>query len=300
MVDFSFITEHIISTDKRMTQTSVLLVGAGQIASVLAQQLFAQGWQVTGLRRQVDKLPANIIPLQADLTDPSSLQVLHDRPFDYVVITLTPDESTEAAYRRIYIDGTHNLLQALKHPPKRILFVSSTSVYHQHQGEWVNETSPTQPLRFNGVILCEAEQLIRRCGVSNTCIRFGGIYGAARTRLLRDVQQGLTSARDQHWSNRIHQDDAVNVLQHLLLKAVRGEILDDCYIAVDDQPVKLVEVKNWMAIQLNLPYRWQTAEASNIGRRCSNHRLKASGFSLQYSDYQAGYRQLILDAQNTT
>jgi nucleoside-diphosphate-sugar epimerase len=284
--------------DKRMTQTSVLLVGAGQIASVLAQQLFAQGWQVIGLRRRADKLPANIIPLQADLTDPASLQVLHDCRFDYVVITLTPDESTEAAYRRIYIDATHNLLQALKHPPKHILFVSSTSVYHQQQGEWVDEMSPTKPSRFNGVILCDAEQLIRNCGVSNTSIRFGGIYGSTRTRLLRDVQQGLASARDQHWSNRIHQQDAVNVLQHLLLQLSRGQILDDCYIAVDDQPVKLIDVKNWMAIQLNLPYRWQpevdSTGGSNIGRRCSNHRLKASGFSFQYSDYQAGYRQMIL------
>lgn len=278
-----------------MTQTSVLLAGVGQMASVLAQQLFAQGWQVTGLRRQVEKLPAKIIPLQADLADASSLQVLHESHFDYVVITLTPDESTEAAYRRIYLDGTRNLLQALKHPPKHIFFVSSTSVYHQQHGEWVDEMSAAQAQQFNGAVMLEAERIVQNSGIPATCVRFGGIYGGQRTRLLRDVQQGAESARDAQWSNRIHQQDAVNVLRYLLNLAEAGEALASCYVAVDDAPVKLAEVKNWLAIELDLPYRWQTDEQSisAIGRRCSNHRLKASGFRFQYADYQAGYRPML-------
>lgn len=283
-----------------MAKPSILLAGAGDIASLLAEPLSAQGWQPFGLRRNSTLLSSLMTPLTADLLQPESLTALHTQSFAAVIVTLTPDEHSEAGYRRTYLDATRNLLDALKIPPQLLLFASSTSVYGQQHGEWVDELSPAEATAFNGRILREAEQLVLNSGLRACCIRFGGIYGSGRTRLLNDVHNGVHSPRDTQWSNRIHEQDAAEVLLHLLQQAHAGNTLEPVYIAVDDTPAPLAEVKNWLAEQLGVAHRWPQAEAQQYGgRRCSNTRLKASGFGCRYSDYRSGYRQLLAADRNT-
>jgi nucleoside-diphosphate-sugar epimerase len=286
-------------------QTSILLAGAGDIASLLGEQLLAQGWQISALRRNTALLSPvlrspSVTAIAADLLQADSLQALHQQRFDAVVITLTPDENSEAGYRRSYVDATRNLLAALRTPPRYVLFVSSTSVYGQQDGEWVDESSAADASVFNGRIMREAEQLILNSGIAASCVRFGGIYGAGRTRLLREVQNGSHSVRDNQWSNRIHEQDAASVLQHLLLRAQRGDKLAESYVAVDDAPAPLCVVKNWLAEQLGVTHRWpELDDTAYGGRRCNNALLKASGFTFRYADYHSGYQQLIAEYRNT-
>ena len=290
---------------QKTQQPSILLAGAGDIASLLGDALMAQGWQIFALRRNTALLSPtlrspSVTAISADLLQPDSLTRLHQQRFDAVVITLTPDDNSESGYRRSYLDATRNLLAALQQPPHLLLFVSSTSVYGQQHGEWVDENSATDASAFNGRIMRETEQLVLNSGIAASCIRFGGIYGPGRTRLLREVQNGAHSPRDHQWSNRIHEQDAANVLLHLLQLGQRGVKLAESYIAVDDAPAPLCAVKNWLAEQLHVTHRWPELEESAYGgRRCDNSLLKASGFGFTYADYCSGYPQLIAEYRNT-
>ena len=84
---------------ERLRNRKVGLVGCGDVGLRLASLLLAEGAEVTGFRRSVEKLPEGITPCRIDITDPASLQVLVNSAFDYVVVTLTPPGMSEAAYR---------------------------------------------------------------------------------------------------------------------------------------------------------------------------------------------------------
>ena len=85
----------------------------------------------------------------------------------------------DAGYRAAYVDGLHNLLAELEGrptPPRRVFFTSSTGVYGQDDGSWVNEGSPTEPGRFSGRRMVEAEGVLAASSIPHTSVRLGGIY----------------------------------------------------------------------------------------------------------------------------
>jgi nucleoside-diphosphate-sugar epimerase len=276
----------------------VLLVGCGDIAQRLAL-LLGDGYQLTGLRRHPESLPSAIEPLAADLCDSASVSAaLASRTFDYVVVTLTPGERTEARYRQVYVEGTRNLLTALQGAP-RLLFVSSTSVYAQEQGEVVDESSLAAGSGFSGRCLREAEELVAASAFTSANVRFSGIYGAGRSgRLLKSVREGTVDWNSAaQWSNRIHADDCARVLAFLIERWQAGTAPSPCYVASDNCPVQLGDVWQWIAKEIepanaaleNNSWRQQPAS----GKRCSNALLQQEGFRFLYPDFRAGYRQLL-------
>lgn len=285
----------------RDSQPSVLLVGCGDIAQRLAR-LLESNYRLTGLRRRPESLPSAIEPLATDLCDSYSVTAsLADRTFDYVVVTLTPGERTEARYRQVYVEGTRNLLAALQGAP-RVLFVSSTSVYAQDDGEVVDETSPAVGSGFSGSCLREAEELVAASALASTHVRFSGIYGSgrggnSRGRLLKSVREGTVDwASAAQWSNRIHADDCARVLAFLIERwQTAGIAPSPCYVASDSCPVQLGEIWQWIAHELGLDSAtdesWRQQVAS--GKRCSNALLQGEGFSFLYPDFRAGYRTLL-------
>ncbi len=275
---------------------SVLLVGCGDIAQRLALPL-ENSYQLTGLRRHPESLPPSIAPLAADLCDGASVsKALAGRSFDYVVITLTPGERTEARYQQVYVEGTRNLLAALSGTPK-LLFVSSTSVYAQDQGEIVDEASPAIGSGFSGRCLREAEELVAASNFASTSVRFSGIYGPNRGRLLRSVHDGTVDwSSAGQWSNRIHADDCARVLAFLIERWQADLAPSPCYIATDNVSTQLGDVWQWLANQMGVgnavqEKQWRDQPAS--GKRCSNNLLQSQGFSFLYPDFKAGYCTLL-------
>jgi dTDP-4-dehydrorhamnose reductase len=143
----------------------------------------------------------------------------------------------------------------------------------------------------------EAEAQINTSTFVSTVVRFSGIYGAERGRLLRQVQEGCVDiTQAAQWTNRIHADDCARVLAHLLCRWQRGETVAPCYVATDDCPVQAGEVWQWLAAQLAvrdplLDVDWHSAVAS--GKRCSNALLRREGFVFSSPDYRAGYQSLL-------
>ncbi len=276
---------------------SVLLVGCGDIAQRLAL-LLQDDYRLTGLRRHPQSLPSLISPLVADLCDSHSVSTaLADRTFDYVVITLTPGERSEERYRQVYVDGTRHLLAALQGEP-RLIFVSSTSVYAQDQGELVDESSPAIGSGFSGRCMREAEDLVASSNFASTNVRFSGIYGPGRERLLNMVREGrVDKSSAAQWSNRIHADDCAGVLAFLIKRWQSGTAPAPCYVASDNCPVQLGDVWQWLALEMAVANpvgdgSRHTQPATN-GKRCCNDLLQREGYSFLYPDFRAGYYQIL-------
>jgi nucleoside-diphosphate-sugar epimerase len=276
----------------------LLIVGCGDIGANTGRMLIRQGWQVCGLRRQGSAVPRPLQALEGDVTRPASLDVLAGLEFSHVLVTLTPGDFTAQAYRAVYCEGLANVLERLgAHPPARIVFASSTSVYHQNDGSWVDEASPTLPRSFSGQVMLEAERLLASCGIAATSVRFGGIYGPGRTRLIDRLKRGHIVASDYAaFSNRIHSADCAGALAHLLQADRNGQPLLPCYVAVDGHPAPLREVSEWLARACGLDITAMSEEPAPLrggNKRCRNGALLASGYRLQYQDYRAGYAELL-------
>lgn len=274
----------------------ILIAGCGYVGSGLAERLLAAGHEVVALRRDPSRLSPELIRIAADLTDPSQLAQLGDlpAPFDYVFFTASSDASTEDAYRAIYVRGLSNLIRVLaeRGAPKRLFYTSSTAVYGQDDGSWVDEDSPTEPRSFHGRILLESERLVHTAPFPGTVVRLSGIYGPERSSLLRRLQEGtLRVATRPAFSNRIHRDDCAGVLAHLMT-------LDDpapVYLASDDEPVYWHVLFDWLADRLGVarPERDEDARPPSSSKRCSNARLRASGYAMQYPTFRDGYAPIL-------
>ena len=282
-------------------KSNILIVGCGDIGIPLGHTLSLAGNQVWGLRRTT-QLPAPLRTINADVTDRQSLTVLQSMDFDYVVVTLTPGGFTDQAYQAVFVEGLANVLEMIKAPQKvkRWLFISSTSVYHQSEGEWVDEQSDTAPTTFSGRRLLEAEGLLATSEVDFSVIRFAGIYGPGRNRLIEQVlaRQGGEQTPPLY-TNRIHRDDCVGFLAHLIVMDQCGDKLSNCYIGVDSEPVSMWQLKCWLAQQLQIDPATFTGAGENRrnSKRCSNQRLLATAYPLRYPGYQQGYAELLAQRQ---
>lgn len=274
----------------------ILIAGCGDVGTTLALNLIQSGHEVWGLKRNPDTLPPGICPLARDLTRPDSLLPLP--AIDYVFYTVAADGFSEDRYRAAYVEGVNNLVSTLRRMdqrPRRIIFTSSTSVYGQRQGEWVDEDTPALPAGFSGRCLREGEDLLWRAPYPATVIRFGGIYGPDRTRLIDTLREGTATCVEQPpvYTNRIHRDDCAGALQHLL------ELNDPTplYLGVDDDPAPQCEVLRWLANQMEVPgpriIDPSQARESRSNKRCCNTRLRSSGFRFRYPSYRDGYQEML-------
>jgi nucleoside-diphosphate-sugar epimerase len=280
--------------------SNVLIAGCGYVGSALARVRVERGDNVFGLRRNPIDLPSGVVPIAADLAVPRSLAGL-PAALDVVVYAASPGGRDDAFYRTTYVEGLRNLLAALKEQgqePRRTIFVSSTAVYGQTHGEWVDEGSPTRPAHFSGRRLLEAEALLRESGLPGVVLRLGGIYGPRRTRLVDEVRQGRAAiARGgPRYTNRIHRDDCVGALDHLIDLAEPAR----CYLGVDCEPEDEAIVLRWLAGVLGTsPPRVAGADQRRAPRsgnkRCRNALLLASGYAFRYPGYRDGYSALLAE-----
>jgi nucleoside-diphosphate-sugar epimerase len=276
----------------------VLIVGCGDVGSRLAKKLLATGAEVFALKRDITTLPAGVRGITADICEPTSLFCLRQMEVDYLVVATTAGGFSEERYQQVYVDGLRNVLAVLQ-PLRRLLLVSSTSVYGQSGSEWVDENSVTEPASFSGQKQLAAEQLADQADCASTVVRFSGIYGPGRTRLIAQVYAGQHTAPEPlHYSNRIHVDDCAGVLAFLIATDWQGEALGRVYLASDHSPSLLHEVKEWMAGQLSLQGHWQEVVAPSArggSKRCSSQRLQDLGYEFQHADFKSGYAPVIAE-----
>lgn len=271
----------------------VLIAGCGDLGTEVGLRLTAAGHEVHGLRRDPTVLPDAIRPAAGDLTSDDGLSALPPGLTD-IVHTPTAGGRDPARYAAVYRDGLARLLDHASrdgHRPRRVLFVSSTTVYGDAGGAWVDEDTPTAPATATGEQIEATERLLLGADVPGVVLRLAGIYGPGRTRLIDQVARGEAVRPDppQH-ANRIHRDDAARAVVHLLdLPEVRP-----VYLGVDHAPVDRGEVISFLAAELGRDEPPAGPATSRGGdKRCRNDRLVASGFTFTYPTYREGYRAVL-------
>lgn len=240
-----------------------------------------------------------MIPVAADLTSRATLDVLDDS-IDHVVYAASPAERSERAYDDAYGRGLENVLGALEARGAklaRVVLTSSTAVYAQDDGSWVDEQSATEPKSFAGRALLRAESMLRGGAFEGVALRLAGIYGPGRTWLVRRVHRGEArvdpACRTAHYGNRIHRDDCAGALAHLLALPRVAPI----YVGADDAPAPLGEVHAFVAALLGMPRppEGETGTGRAGNKRCNNALLRASGYTLRVPTYREGYPPIVRD-----
>ena len=281
----------------------ILIGGMGGTGTSLAIDRVGHGDRGWGIRRRHKRPPPKgIVPIEADLRSPALADHLPEE-IDVAVYTAGPHGvRTEEAYRAIYIDGLVSFLSAcekMKHRPDRVFFASSTAMYGDHAGDWVDETTLARPSGASGRILLEAEGCLNASSLRTTTVRLAGIYGPGRTRLLDRATEGHATLEDQvRYTNRIHDADCVGIFSHL----IDLPDVDEMYLAVDDEPAPYNDVITYLAQLTGGPYPGHASAPPTVhpirgrsNKRCSNARIKACGYPLLFPDYRAGYSQLVQD-----
>jgi nucleoside-diphosphate-sugar epimerase len=259
--------------------------------------MVSRGHEVWALRRCTRGLAPCLHAVEADITVPESLRGLPE-PLDHVVVCAAPDRGDDDGYRSVYVDGLSNLLGAVVLTPQsRVLFTSSTAVYEQQDGVWVDESSPATPQHFRGKRLLEAESLLLGCAATGVVVRFGGIYGPGRARLLDAVAraEATYSVGEPVYTNRVHLFDCAGILEHLLQVPQPERI----YVGVDDEPVSRAVLLGWLASRLGvpppraIPPSAARTQSGGANKRCSNRLLRASGYNFVMPSFRDGYEGLI-------
>ncbi|MFL0800254.1 MAG: NAD-dependent epimerase/dehydratase family protein [Agarilytica sp.] len=276
-----------------MAKKKHLFIGFGDIAARCAKVLIAQGDEVVGVARTPRNDEAGLSFITGDAKSAEVLACIAEQSFESAVITLSPSAYSEADYRECYYDTSKTLLSlwaGKANAPNKTLFISSTSVYSQNNGELIDEESAAEPSSPTAKVLRETESLFLESNLPTSVIRFSGIYGPGRDYLLRQVQKG--NGGSAQYTNRIHVEDCCGVICFLIAQ----KTLHDVYLASDDCPVTSKEIREWLADKLGVD--GSTLMASRTpgrggSKRCSNQRLKSAGYTFKYPEYKKGYCHVI-------
>lgn len=266
----------------------IQIVGAGYTGSRIAHFFREKKQKVWAVSRSAEKrtefTEAGITPVNADLTRPESLEKLPSAHF--IVLCPAPDGHEEADYRKIYLEGIGNYLTSLRNKPRPnfILYLSSTSVWKERAGEWVDESAPPDSGIAKGKILAEAESQVLESGYPSAVFRLSGIYGPGRNRLAA-LKAGMWPESPKNgWMNMIHVDDIAAAMPVLFKSAAAGNV----YTGVDDEPVLRSDFYSWLTLKTGTPAKFSYDQARE-GKRCSNQKLKSIGFKPQYPSFREGY-----------
>ena len=158
-----------------------LVVGCGYLGLRVAKRWLAAGDSVFAITRSEsrakDLQTEGISPIVGDVTSPESLDNLPE--VDSVLFAVGMDRTKYSDIRLVYVDGLKHILERLAETTSHFIYISSTGVYGDFGGQWIDETAATQPAREGGKACLEAEQLIARSkfATRSTVLRFAGIYG---------------------------------------------------------------------------------------------------------------------------
>jgi nucleoside-diphosphate-sugar epimerase len=284
----------------------VLIIGCGYVGLPLGAELARLGHEVFGLRRtksdDTELITARIFPLTADITNRATLSNL-PRPFDWVVNCAASGGGDAESYRRLYFDGTRNVIEWLSSSlPRKYVYTSSTSVYAQNDGSVVTESDFASPETDTGKVLVATEKILLAAASETkfpaTILRLSGIYGPGRGYWLKQFLNGEARIEGvgERYLNLIHRDDVIGAIIAALNRAPVGSVFN----ATDNEPVTQRDFFEWLAKRLNKPLPPNVPEGSTerkrgaSNKRVSNSRLRQQlGYEFKYPTFREGYEAEI-------
>ncbi|MGB7328291.1 MAG: SDR family oxidoreductase [Rubripirellula sp.] len=286
---------------KPTSSKRTLIVGHGFLGKKVAQMAAESGDQVWATSRKKHKINAmrgtSVRPVQMDWTD---RRTLSDLPkVDRVLVAVSYDASSGMSRYDSQVGGFANLLSVLP-AETDVCYISTTGVYHQTDGRWVDETSPAWPSREGGRVHLQAESLLHRMRPSSpwTILRFSGIYGPGRVPRSADVIAGrpIPMPGDGHL-NLIHVHDGAAAVIASWQPGSRR-----LYLVSDDKPVKRSDFYLQIAAQVGSAAPTFTSPPpdasprmrSDSNKRIWNRRLKSELLPrLTFPTYREGLADLF-------
>jgi nucleoside-diphosphate-sugar epimerase len=270
-----------------------LIIGCGYIGLPLALRLKEAGHEISAWVHSADSAKALAVHhfhqvISGSVADPRSWDAVTES-YDVVIHCASSGRGGEADYEQVFLKGV--LMMNGQQPKARRLFVSSTSVYRQTEGEVVTEKSQADPDTATGRVLRVAEKVAM--GADATVVRSSGIYGPKRGLLFERFRRGeaVIEGDGLRWINQIHQRDLVAALVHLIEAGAPGEI----YNATDDTPVTYRDYYAWCSKFLSQPMpphgRMDKERKRGItNKRVSNAKLRATGWQPMYPSFREGLK----------
>jgi nucleoside-diphosphate-sugar epimerase len=238
-----------------------------------------------------------IRPIVADVTQPSTLRDLPDA--DTLLYAVGHDPAGGASRWAVHVDGLRAVLDAVSPQVRRVVLISSTGVYAEQGGGWVDETTPCRPSRESGRALLAAEAALaaHRCGERGIVLRLAGIYGPGRLPRRAELASGepLPIAAGEH-VNLIHVEDAASAV----LAAEAHAQPPRTYLVSDGHPIERRDYFAELARQFGLPppvFRdplpGEVSGRRGGNKRVSNARMLAElHVKLAYPTYREGLAAL--------
>jgi nucleoside-diphosphate-sugar epimerase len=283
-----------------------LIIGCGYLGRRVANRWLRAGHEVRVVTRSESKAAefreAGYVPIVADITQPAALQRLPDEAnLETVLFAVGWDRHAGQTIEQVYAEGLANVLAVLPREVGKFIYISSTGVYGQVAGDWVDETTPCLPLREGGRACLAAERLLQASPFADRAIilRLAGIYGPNRIPRAQDLQAGLPiAAPSAGYLNLIHVDDAANIVLLAEEKAPAANL----YVVSDGAPVLRSEYYAELARLLNAPppqfvdppSNTPAAQRAASDKRVSNRRLLAElQPHLLYPSYREGLTAIV-------
>lgn len=280
-----------------------LIFGCGYLGKRVARRWLDVGDRVHAVTRSEARAAQfrrdGLLPIVADVMNGSTLTTLPRA--SSVLYCVGFDRATGQPVRDVCVEGLKAVLQSLPLSVERFLYVSTTGVYGQGHGGWVDESSACHPVRPSGAAYLEAEQALRSHGLGDRSVilRLAGIYGPGRIPRCEEIRQGrpVRAPRSGHL-NLIHVDDAVTVIVAAEQKAKTPA----CYVVSDGRPVPRQEYCREVARWIGAPeVRFETPrpgsppeQRATNNKRIRNTRMLAElGVTLTYPTYREGLASIM-------
>ncbi|MFB6117966.1 SDR family oxidoreductase [Halosegnis sp.] len=288
----------------------IAILGCGYVGFELVRQL-TPTHEVVGVRRSnlAAVREAGAEAIAADVTDADALAAVPD--VEAVVFAASSGGRGAEAAREVYVEGLRTAIDAFADRPEtpdRLVYTSSTGVYGDHDGAWVDESTPIDPTTEKTAVLAEAERIATEYaaehGLDGTVARFAGLYGPDRYRLDRYLEGPVTAG----YLNMIHRDDAAGAVAFLLGADGTPVESPDVVNIVDNEPVSKHAFADWLADACGVPRPAKQSKQERLAdselsaaaerriltsKRVSNDLLCELGYELAYPTFREGYQAAV-------
>lgn len=266
----------------------VAILGAGYVGGAVATALASRGDLVWAVRRRDHPPEPGVTWLRGDVTAGAVAEL--PASLDAVVLAVAPSSALDG-YDRVYPPAARAAVTLAEASGARALvYTSSTGVYGERDGGWVDETTVLRGEGPGNRALIEAEQLLLTSGRSGvTVLRVAGIYGPGRDPRARFEFAAQLAMRGEYWVNLAHRADIVTAIVGALDHHGPPRVLN----VADGAPAQAADIARWLATSAGrdadaLTFEGEGAPARS-NQRIATAALRATGWRPDYPSFREGF-----------